>query len=158
MSELWLGCWKLQEEAGEVGQLIGKLGPFPVGDHPDKKGPIGPRLELEIGDLYAALDYFVSENFPNAERINEQRVEKFAKFKQWGLTGIFVQSIADDAPVQLPLDLIERIDRIADYAGNVDPETPVVSVPTLRRMALDSVGSEGDRFIGKTVDEVVDPA
>lgn len=88
MSEHWLGIGKLVEECGEVMQLAGKAIPFPVGDHPDGKGPMAPRFEEELADLQAAMIYFRHVNGLDAERMRLRVEEKVAKFHQWGLTGV----------------------------------------------------------------------
>lgn len=90
MSEIenWKGIGKLIEECGEVLQLCGKAIPFPTGDHPDGLGPIDGRIELELGDLLAAIEYFVSENDLDGEMIHERKFHKLRKFKEWGLTGV----------------------------------------------------------------------
>lgn len=84
----WFGIGKLTEESGELGQLLGKALTFPHGPHPDKKGPLAARLPTEIGDLYAALDYFVETNPLDKTMIENQRKSKLTKFRKWGLPGI----------------------------------------------------------------------
>lgn len=84
----WFGLFKLLEEMGELQQVLGKIGPFPMGDHPDGKGALIFRAEAEIGDVYAALDYFVQANGLNAEAIRDQRDRKYSRFNKWGLTGV----------------------------------------------------------------------
>ncbi len=46
----WLGIGKLGEEAGEVNQLVGKAIAFPIGEHPDGKGPVRDRFIEELGE------------------------------------------------------------------------------------------------------------
>lgn len=88
MRRTWKGIWKLIEEAGEVIQVAGKLGPFPNGAHPDGKGDMVERLEDEMGDLAAALQYVAEENNLSAERITARAMKKLAQFREWGLTGV----------------------------------------------------------------------
>lgn len=92
MIEVWKGLFKVQEEMGELAQLLGKLGPFPRGKHPDGKSNRRSLIE-EIGDLEATLTYFKEQNFSEAEiRDIAARSEiKLKKFKEWGLTGLFIQ-------------------------------------------------------------------
>ena len=88
MSEHWKGIGKLVEECGEVLQLCGKAIPFPTGNHPDGLGSIDTRIELELGDLLAAIAYVIDENGLDGEMIHTRKAHKLYKFKEWGLTGI----------------------------------------------------------------------
>lgn len=80
------GIHKLTEECGEVLQCIGKLGPFPKLPHPDGKGRVIDRLNEELTDLEAAIQYFRNTN--NLDRIEERFLRKVTQFEDWGLTGI----------------------------------------------------------------------
>lgn len=84
----WKGIFKIVEESGELLQVLGKMGPFPDGDHPDGAGDLKIRAEREVADLYAALDYFVQANGLSETFIDARRAEKLDKFNNWGLTGI----------------------------------------------------------------------
>ncbi len=86
--EQWRGIFKVIEESGELLQVLGKLGPFPGGDHPDGKGDLVTRLNDEIGDVRGALSYFVGANPLNPSYIDQRADEKREKFVNWGLTGI----------------------------------------------------------------------
>jgi len=86
--EHWRGIGKVIEECGEVLQLLGKAIPFPTGDHPDGQGEVRSRLEAEIADLYAAMDYFIETNHLDPEVIDGRYVQKLEQFRAWGLTGI----------------------------------------------------------------------
>ena len=88
MSEHWRGIGKLGEECGELLQVIGKAIPFPVGDHPDGKGPVSERFIEECADVYAALDYFCEVNGLPIGAIQVRRQEKCCQYHQWGLTGV----------------------------------------------------------------------
>ena len=92
MSEEWKGIGKLIEECGELMQIAGKAIPFPVGEHPDFKGPVRERFIEECSDLYAALDYFCSVNMLSGQRMDDRRATKLEKFFHWGLTGIPVEA------------------------------------------------------------------
>lgn len=81
------GGFKLMEEAGELVQALGKLGPFPADPHPDGGPPLRQRIENEIADVLAACQYFVAANGLNPSAISERQYEKLAKFRKWGLTG-----------------------------------------------------------------------
>jgi hypothetical protein len=82
----WRGIHKLQEEMGEVLQLLGKVGAFPVEEHPDGGGCLKVRLECEIADLEAALSYFKMVNHIRTYR--SRRLDKYRQFVAWGLSGI----------------------------------------------------------------------
>ncbi|MCE9567938.1 MAG: hypothetical protein K8U57_38550 [Planctomycetes bacterium] len=86
--EKWMGIGKLTEEAGEVLQLIGKLIPFPDGEHPDGKENLRDRLTMELYDLRAAIHYFMETNQLWSEEGEANYQEKLRKFNDWGLTGI----------------------------------------------------------------------
>lgn len=82
---LWRGIHKLTEEMGELGQVIGKAGAFPVGDHPDGGPPLRQRFEEELADVEAAILYFREVN--NLDPMPARRVEKLQMFRKWGLSG-----------------------------------------------------------------------
>lgn len=86
--ELWRGIFKLQEEMGELAQVLGKLGPFPEGEHPDGERPLKERCEDEVADVMAVLTYFTKVNKLDFDRISKRADEKLAKFEKWKLTGI----------------------------------------------------------------------
>lgn len=90
VTEKWIGIYKLIEEMGEVQQLLGKLGPFPTGSHPDNAGDLIKRLEDELGDLQAATDYLINNNPFDKVRIAKRWAEKYEQFEDWKLTGITV--------------------------------------------------------------------
>lgn len=85
--EVWRGLFKLVEEAGELQQVLGKLGVFPEGRHATGKKLI-PALEEELADMIAAIDYFIDENSLDMIAINERVRKKRQKFDEWGLTGV----------------------------------------------------------------------
>jgi hypothetical protein len=90
MPEHWKGIFKLIKEMGELSQLLGKAGPFSSRQHPDGKGELQTRIPFEVADVYAALDYFVENNFSQQQRmaIKLIRRDKLERFKVWGLTGV----------------------------------------------------------------------
>lgn len=77
------GAGKITEECGELLQLIGKYLAYPDGNHPDRKGHLFFRLEDEIGDVYAAIEYFASEINLDLERIKTRKKEKLSTFYEW---------------------------------------------------------------------------
>ena len=88
MTQLWRGIHKVTEECGELLQVLGKLGPFPSGNHPDGKGDLKDRLEEELADLQAACAYFAVINGLDTEKMKARTNHKIARFNHWGLTGI----------------------------------------------------------------------
>lgn len=100
----WKGIGKLTEECGEVLQLAGKTIPYPVGPHPDGKGPVRDRFLLELGDLLAAIDYFREVNHLPDGPIEYQRQRKLSQFRAWDLTGIPdpAASSASPKPTAMP--------------------------------------------------------
>lgn len=86
MKERWAGIYKLIEEMGELSQVIGKLGPFPDGKHPDNNGSLVVRLNEELTDVEAAIAYFRSMS--GLVQDNNRFLDKTRKFNRWGLSGI----------------------------------------------------------------------
>lgn len=85
----WPGIYKVQEEMGELGQVLGKICTSPAGHHPDGGRLLQTRAEEELGDVLAALDYFIGANMEslNPVKIEERRMRKLEKFQLWGLSG-----------------------------------------------------------------------
>lgn len=98
MAERWTGIKKLAEEMAELATVLAKLEAYPDGQHPDEAehGPLIGRIEDEMADVYAALDYFVTN--VNPERVRQRRTRKGVRFRRWRLPGIEVPDGA--APVQ----------------------------------------------------------
>jgi len=82
------GIFKLTEECGELLTDIGKLAVFPDVPHPDGKGLMNPRIQDELADVLAAVQYFIENNDFDKNYINNRKEEKLKKFKQWELDGI----------------------------------------------------------------------
>lgn len=82
-SRMWPGISKLIEEASEVGQVCGKL----IGSGGDPNHWDGTnlrhRLEDEIGDLLAAIEYVTEHNALGTAAITARHREKFALFEIW---------------------------------------------------------------------------
>lgn len=83
-SRVWPGGSKLTEESGELLQVLGKLAAYPSGEHPDGTS-LAPRLEIELGDLLGAIDYFLESNSGRVDRgrIMARRRMKLARFRGW---------------------------------------------------------------------------
>lgn len=85
-SDRWPGLSKLMEECAEVTQVAAKIAAFPfLADH--EKHPDGTdlveRLEDEIGDLLAILDYVTLKNSLNTAKIKQRRKKKMERFMRW---------------------------------------------------------------------------
>jgi hypothetical protein len=77
------GLSKLLEEAGEVIQVGGKvMGVGTLGVHWDGS-ELDLRLEEEIGDLFAAAEFFTSHNHLNRQAIRKRAADKLAIFEKW---------------------------------------------------------------------------
>jgi NTP pyrophosphatase (non-canonical NTP hydrolase) len=85
--ELWRGIHKLQEEMGELAQVLGKLAVAPDNRHWSGEDLIKPLYD-ELGDVCAAVDYFVEANRLDRNRILNRRTEKLMIFRGWILSGI----------------------------------------------------------------------
>lgn len=77
------GLAKLCEEMGELQQIIGKkLAYFDTDKRPDGKS-ISARMEEEMGDVLAAID-FVSIKFNlNREAIEKRKLHKLCTYQEW---------------------------------------------------------------------------
>lgn len=73
---------------GELQQVLGKLIPFPEGEHPDGKGNLKSRLEEEMGHVLAAISYMIIFNGLDATAIGYHQGIKLELYKKWTLTGI----------------------------------------------------------------------
>jgi NTP pyrophosphatase (non-canonical NTP hydrolase) len=82
-SNRWPGISKLIEECNEVGQVCGKLigssGEIMHWDGTNLKD----RLEGELGDVLAAIDFVSQYCGLNKVRIADRRAFKFARFRRW---------------------------------------------------------------------------
>jgi hypothetical protein len=82
-STIWPGLSKVSEEMGELGQVLGKLlGTGGVISHWDGSN-LKDRLIEEIGDLSAALRFFVEENNLDADALGARHDQKLALFRKW---------------------------------------------------------------------------
>lgn len=77
------GLAKLAEEAGEVLQVVGKLLAYPDGSHPDKAGDLFVRLEMEMGDLIAAIAAVAIIHKLNILYIEDRAENKKQQFLLW---------------------------------------------------------------------------
>ena len=82
-STLLPGLSKLMEEAGEIVQVGGKM--LQVGnDGPHWDGSIlRLRMEEDLGDITAAIEFFIEYNDLDSQRIGARAIEKLALFVKW---------------------------------------------------------------------------
>lgn len=82
---LWPGVAKVQEEAGELQQELGKLVMVGGLDGCHWSGPLRPKIWEETADLVAALQFFVENNATSTESlyVQDRIAEKLAKFREW---------------------------------------------------------------------------
>ena len=80
--QLWPGLSKLIEECGEVMQVGGKLiGSEGRTDH--WSGDLNQMLIEELGDLRAAITFFMEANAIDSASVALRQSEKLARFWQW---------------------------------------------------------------------------
>ncbi len=85
----WEGVFKIVEETGELLQLLGKLGPFPDGQHPDGKGDLRLRIEDELADVMASILWIAAHNGFDAEKLHERTEAKIRQYNAWdGIAGM----------------------------------------------------------------------
>jgi NTP pyrophosphatase (non-canonical NTP hydrolase) len=83
-SHNWSGISKLVEEAGEVMQVCGKLiGTGGKLEHWDNGPNLKDRLEDELADLLAAIDFVSKINHLDQEKINDRVFAKYQLFLEW---------------------------------------------------------------------------
>ena len=82
-STLWPGLSKLIEECGEVSQVVGKLlGTGGESAHWDGSD-LRLRLQEELGDLLAAIDFVMLRNGLDFSAIQARRSRKYELFNLW---------------------------------------------------------------------------
>ncbi len=90
--ELHLGIFKLIEECGELLTILGKLGAYPTGPHPDERysKPIRERLVDELADVLSSVTYYVQKNLSDDERATVQSriAYKLGRYEGWQLSGV----------------------------------------------------------------------
>lgn len=80
----WPGLAKLAEEAGEVVQVIGKLMATGGNVAHWEGSDLAERLEEELGDLLAAVEFVIAHNGAlNETQINARKLRKRQIFETW---------------------------------------------------------------------------
>lgn len=79
----WPGLSKLIEECGEVQQIAGKI--IGVGgEHFHYDGTnLADRLEEELGDMLAAVEFVIQKNALARKMIEERTKRKLEVFRRW---------------------------------------------------------------------------
>lgn len=80
------GIEKLKEECAELITVLAKLSAYPDGNHPaySKDFTIFDHLQGEMGDVYAALDFFIEEsNVVDDAVVTQRRAYKTERFRKW---------------------------------------------------------------------------
>jgi NTP pyrophosphatase (non-canonical NTP hydrolase) len=85
-SQHWPGLAKMAEEAGELVQVAMKLIAAGGGSEHWDGSDVLTRLQDEIADVLAAIDFFTETNgVPIPERFIERRRQKLDLFRRWHL-------------------------------------------------------------------------
>lgn len=103
MNPRWPGLFKVAEECGELLQILGKLGAYPDGDHPDGKGPLQDRLIEELGDVLWVVQRFAIDN-DIASAVRERARHKDDVTAMWNLAGL-----PAERPEAQSLDSLTRV-------------------------------------------------
>lgn len=78
------GVAKLTEECGELLQVIGKrMAYWSTDDHPDGKGSLSVRMEEEMGDVRAAIEFVIDNMGLSRSAVISREMRKRALFEQW---------------------------------------------------------------------------
>lgn len=84
-NRVWPGTSKLIEETGELQQVLGKLIAVAGAAETHWSGNLREKLVEEIGDVRAALAFFVEENITEREIefIEQRSFDKLELFRKW---------------------------------------------------------------------------
>lgn len=77
------GLTKLVEECGELIQVAAKKIQYPDEQHPDGKGCLLDRLEDELSDVLAAIDFVMDTLRLDRVSVDTRRGKKLAQFQNW---------------------------------------------------------------------------
>lgn len=81
-SDVWPGASKLAEEAAELAQVLAKLMAYPHTPHPDGTD-LRVRLVDELGDVTAAVRFFIDTNPIEPEAVARRARHKLDRFRRW---------------------------------------------------------------------------
>ncbi len=78
------GLSKLLEELGELSQISAKkLAYMDTYWHPDNAGNMHIRLEEEMGDVLASIEFVRKKLFLDSVSIRERKAKKLALYEEW---------------------------------------------------------------------------
>lgn len=78
------GVAKLIEELGELTQILGKkLAYWHTNEHPDGAGPIALRIEEEMADVQAAIEFVTKQLGLDVDHIEARTWRKINTFETW---------------------------------------------------------------------------
>lgn len=80
-SSVWPGLSKLIEELGEVQQIVGKIIATGGAHQHWADGNLARRLEEEMGDLFAAIEFVISHNGLQNDVVKLDHVNKYESMK-----------------------------------------------------------------------------
>lgn len=89
---LWPGLSKLLEEAGEVIQVGGGKLMGSAGNPNHWSGDLRQMFVEELGDMLAAIDFFVEQNGLDVTAINHRNANKLTLFRQWHREALWQRS------------------------------------------------------------------
>lgn len=94
------GLSKLIEEMGELTQVAGKMLAYPdTDDHPDGGEPLSIRLEKEMADVLAAIEFVAETHGLSQVNINYRKCYKLGTYRRWHQEPL---TTAPPPPPQLP--------------------------------------------------------
>lgn len=82
-ASVWPGLSKLIEEAGEIGQVAGKLIATDGHEKHWDGTNLRERIQDELADMLAACSFVIEKNGLDAGAIHNRTAKKLALFKQW---------------------------------------------------------------------------
>jgi NTP pyrophosphatase (non-canonical NTP hydrolase) len=78
------GLVKLMEECGELVQIAAKrVAYYNTDTHPDGAGSMSHRLEEEVGDVLAAIDFVIGAHGLNHTRVKQRKESKLTLYRRW---------------------------------------------------------------------------
>ena len=78
------GLAKLIEELSELSQVAAKkLAYFHTDEHPDGAGSLKKRMEEEMADVYASMEFVMLQFGLDPDAIRRRADKKFALFNEW---------------------------------------------------------------------------